>query len=68
MTYRLGQLAEIVGAIWLFLAASTLVAIAAGWIGNRVARKGGWMCPECDCRGSRADIVIHRIREHGNGR
>lgn len=64
LTYPLEQLAEIVGAVWLFLAAFALIAIACGAAGNWIARRHGRMCPHCDYRGSQADLLIHRIREH----
>lgn len=58
------QLGLIVTGFWLFTVSLALVCIVAGTVGDRIARRHGRKCPDCDYRSGPVDMTIHRIQEH----
>lgn len=63
LTY-LEQSCLIAAGFWLFVITLAVACIVAGMAGDRVSRRHGRMCPECDYRGNQVDVVIHHALEH----
>lgn len=58
------QLGLIVAGFWLFIISLAVACIVAGMAGQRIARRSGRQCPQCDYRGKPVDITIHHVLEH----
>ena len=67
MVFTLGPYAELglfVAGWWLFCASLVVACIVAGWIGQRIARRSGRQCPDCDYRGKPGVVAIHHALDH----
>lgn len=58
------QLGLIVAGFWLFVISLALACIVAGMAGQRIARRSGRQCPDCDYRGNPVDMAIHHALDH----
>ena len=59
------QLGLIVAGFWLFWISLAVACIVAGMAGQRIARRSGRQCPDCDYRASKpVDMAIHHALDH----
>lgn len=54
----------VLAGLWLFVGSFALACVIIGGIGQRLARRRGRQCPECDYRGDPVEMLIHRTLEH----
>ena len=58
------QLGVVLAGFWLFTISLVLACIVAGAIGERIARRRGRKCPDCDYRANPVDMAIHHALDH----
>jgi hypothetical protein len=60
----LTQIGVVVAGFWLFVISMALACIVAGMAGQRIARRTGRQCPDCDYRARPVDLAIHHALDH----
>jgi hypothetical protein len=60
----LAQIGIVAAGFWLFAASLVVACIVTGWIGQRIARRSGRQCPDCDYRAGPVDMAIHHALDH----